>query len=429
MEIVLIGLSHKTAPVEVRERFSIPQEQVKNFLGQLVALRGVQEGLILSTCNRMEVLVVMEGSDDWGDPLKDFLAGVAGMNRDDLAPYLYTLKGEDAVRHLFCVTASMDSMVLGEPQILGQVKEAYRQAVGSKAVGLVLNKLSHRSFFIAKRVRTETRMASQAVSVSFAAVELAKKIMGNLDDKRAMLIGTGEMSELAAKHLISHGVREIWVTNRTPTRAMEMAQELGGRAVPFEDFPQMLKDMDIVLSSTGSSHYIILKEQLAGVIRARKNKPMFFIDIAVPRDVDPTINELDNIYVYDIDDLQGVVESNIEERRKEVLKAEGIVHQGVEAFKDWLDSLEVVPTILDLRQRLEKIRQREMAKTLALLKNASEEEQKALDLLTQSIINKILHHPISLLKHQESREQGKLYVDITRKIFHLDEEEDEPSTL
>jgi len=428
MEIVLIGLSHKTAPVEVRERFSIPQEQVKNFLGQLVALRGVQEGLILSTCNRMEVLVVMEGSDDWGDPLKDFLAGVAGMNRDDLAPYLYTLKGEDAVRHLFRVTASMDSMVLGEPQILGQVKEAYRQAVGSKAVGLVLNKLSHRSFFIAKRVRTETRMASQAVSVSFAAVELAKKIMGNLDDKRAMLIGTGEMSELAAKHLISHGVREIWVTNRTPTRAMEMAQELGGRAVPFEDFPQMLKDVDIVLSSTGSSHYIILKEQLAGVIRARKNKPMFFIDIAVPRDVDPTINELDNIYVYDIDDLQGVVESNIEERRKEVLKAEGIVHQGVEAFKDWLASLEVVPTILDLRQRLEKIRQREVAKTLALLKNASEEEQKALDLLTQSIINKILHHPISLLKHQESREQGKLYVDITRKIFRLDEEEDEPST-
>jgi len=428
MEIVLIGLSHKTAPVEVRERFSIPQEQVKNFLGQLVALPGVQEGLILSTCNRMEVIVVMEGSDDWGDPLKDFLAGVAGMNRDDLAPYLYTLKGEDAVRHLFRVTASMDSMVLGEPQILGQVKEAYRQAVGSKAVGLVLNKLSHRSFFIAKRVRTETRMASQAVSVSFAAVELAKKIMGNLDDKRAMLIGTGEMSELAAKHFISHGVREIWVTNRTPTRAMEMAQELGGRAVPFEDFPQMLKDVDIVLSSTGSSHYIILKKQLAGVIRARKNKPMFFIDIAVPRDVDPTINELDNIYVYDIDDLQGVVESNIEERRKEVLKAEGIVHQGVEAFKDWLASLEVVPTILDLRQRLEKIRQREVAKTLALLKNASEEEQKALDLLTQSIINKILHHPISLLKHQESREQGKLYVDITRKIFRLDEEEDEPST-
>ncbi|MFH1758909.1 MAG: glutamyl-tRNA reductase [Pseudomonadota bacterium] len=427
MEIVLIGLSHKTAPVEVRERFSIPKEQVKNFLGQLVALPGIQEGLILSTCNRMEVLVVMEGGDNWGDPLKDFLAGVAGMNRYDLAPYLYTLKGEDAVRHLFCVTASMDSMVLGEPQILGQVKEAYRQAVGSKAVGLVLNKLSHRSFFIAKRVRTETRMASQAVSVSFAAVELAKKIMGNLDDKRVMLIGTGEMSELAAKHLISHGVREIWVTNRTPTRAMEMAQELGGRAVPFEDFPQRLKDMDIVLSSTGSSHYIILKEQMAGVIRARKNKPMFFIDIAVPRDVDPTINELDNIYVYDIDDLQGVVESNIEERRKEVLKAEGIVHQGVEAFKDWLDSLEVVPTILDLRQRLEKIRQREMAKTLALLKNASEEEQKALDLLTQSIINKILHHPISLLKHQESREQGKLYVDITRKIFHLDEEEDEPS--
>jgi len=428
MEIVLIGLSHKTAPVEVRERFSIPKEQVEDFLGRLVALPGVREGMILSTCNRMEVLTVLEVSDDWADRLKDFLAGVAGMSGYDLTPYLYTLRGEDAIRHLFRVTASMDSMVLGEPQILGQVKEAYRQAVDSKAVGLVLNKLSHRSFFVAKRVRTETKMTSQAVSVSFAAVELAKKIMGNLDDKRAMLIGAGEMSDLAARHLISQGVNEIWVTNRTPTRAMEMAQELGGRAVPFEDFPQMLKDVDIVVSSTGSTHYIILKEQLAGVIRARKNKPMFFIDIAVPRDVDPTINELDNIYVYDIDDLQGVVKSNKEERRKEVLKAEEIVQQGVESFKCWLSSLEVVPTILDLRQHLEKIRQREMAKTLTLLKNASEEEHKALDLLTQSIINKILHHPISLLKHQEHRGQGKLYVDMTRKIFHLDEEEDEPST-
>ncbi|MBU1205782.1 MAG: glutamyl-tRNA reductase [Proteobacteria bacterium] len=427
MEIVLIGLSHKTAPVEVREKFSIPKEQVKDFLGRIVDLPGVREGLILSTCNRMEVLAVLEGRDDWADRLKDFLAGVAGMSHDNLAPYLYILRREDAVKHLFRVTASMDSMVLGEPQILGQVKEAYRQAVDHKVAGLVLNKLFHRSFFVAKRVRTETKMASQAVSVSFAAVELAKKIMGNLDDKRAMLIGAGEMSELAARHLTSQGVREIWVTNRTPTRALELAQELRGRAVPFEEFPKMIKDVDIVVSSTGSTQYIIHKEQMTGVIRARKNKPMFFIDIAVPRDVDPAINEIDNIYVYDIDDLQGVVESNKEERKKEVEKAEEIVQEGVEVFKRWLSSLEVVPTIMDLRRRLEKIRQREMAKTLALLKNASGEEQQALDLLTQSIINKILHHPISLLKHQENREQGKLYVDMTRKIFHLDEEEDEPS--
>jgi glutamyl-tRNA reductase len=427
-EIVLVGLSHKTAPVEIREKISISKEQMAGFLGRLMGLPNIREGLILSTCNRMEVLAVIEDREDWTTWFKNFLEGVAGMADSDLAPYLYFLRGEDAVKHLFRVTASMDSMVLGEPQILGQVKEAYRQAANTKGTGLVLNKLLHRSFFIAKRIRTETKMANQAVSVSFAAVELAKKIMGNLDDKRAILIGAGEMSELAARHLVSQGVCEIWVTNRTYNRALDMAQELGGKAVPFEEFPKILKDMDIVVSSTGSTHYIIHKEQLGGVIRARKNRPMFFIDIAVPRDIDPAINEIDNIYVYDIDDLQGIVDSNKEERKKETLKAEGIVQEGVELFKRWMGSLEVVPTILELRQHLEKIRQQEMAKTLTLLKNASDEERKALDLLTQSIINKILHHPISLLKHQESREQGKLYLDITRKVFHLDEEEDEAST-
>lgn len=428
MEIVLVGLSHKTAPVEIREKFCIPKEQVAIFLDRLVGLPSVREGLILSTCNRMEVVTVIEGREDGGEVLKDFLGEVAGMAKVDLASYLYILKGEEAVKHLFRVTGSMDSMVLGEPQILGQVKEAYRQAADTKVTGLVLNKLLHRSFFIAKRIRTETKMANQAVSISFAAVELAKKIMGSLEDKRAILIGAGEMSELAAKHLVSQGVYEIWVTNRTYSRALEMAQELGGKAVSFEEFPKMLKDMDIVVSSTGSTHYIIHKDQLGTVIRARKNKPMFFIDIAVPRDIDPSINEIDNIYVYDIDDLQGIVDSNKEERKKEMQKAEEIVQQGVELFKRWMGSLEVVPTILELRQHLEKIRQQEMAKTLTLLKNASEEERKALDLLTQSIINKILHHPISLLKHQESREQGKLYLAITRKVFHLDEEEDEAST-
>jgi len=428
MEIVLVGLSHKTAPVEIREKFCIPKEQVAVFLDRLVGVPSVREGLILSTCNRMEVVAVIEGREEGGESLKDFLGEVAGMAKVDLASYLYIRKGEEAVKHLFRVAASMDSMVLGEPQILGQVKEAYRQAADTKVTGLVLNKLLHRSFFIAKRVRTETKMANQAVSISFAAVELAKKIMGSLEDKRAILIGAGEMSELAAKHLVSQGVYEIWVTNRTYSRALEMAQELGGKAVSFEEFPKMLKDMDIVVSSTGSTRYIIHKDQLGTVIRARKNKPMFFIDIAVPRDIDPSINEIDNIYVYDIDDLQGIVDSNKEERKKEMQKAEEIVQQGVELFTRWVGSLEVVPTILDLRQHLEKIRQQEMAKTLTLLKNASEEERKALDLLTQSIINKILHHPISLLKHQESREQGKLYLAITRKVFHLDEEEDEAST-
>jgi glutamyl-tRNA reductase len=425
MEILLIGLSHKTAPVEVREKFSLPREKLKEFCGRIAGLPGIREGCALSTCNRMEVLTVAAGGEDVIAPIKGLLAEIGGMSREELNSYFYLRKGKEAVKHLFRVTSSLDSMVLGEPQILGQVKEAYGQAVESKVSGLILNKLFHRSFFVAKRVRTETKIAAQAVSVSYAAVELAKKILGNLEDKRALLIGAGEMSELAARHLVSQGVREILVTNRTPSRALELAQEFQGKAVHFEDFPNQLKQVDVVLSSTGSTHYLIRKEQIHEVIRLRKNRPMFFIDIAVPRDVDPAINEIDNVYVYDIDDLEGIAESNREERKKEIQKAEEIVTQGVEAFHCWLSTLEVVPTIQALRKRMEEIRRREVGKTLALLKNASEEERKALDLLTNSIINKILHHPISLLKQQESGEQGKRYVEVTRKIFHLDEEDDE----
>lgn len=428
MEIILVGLSHNTAPVEVREKFCIPREGIKEFLGRMAGIPGAREGVLLSTCNRTEVLSIVECGAEVLTRVKGLLAGIAGVSVDELNSYLYIHRGKDAVRHLFRVSASLDSMILGEPQILGQVKEAYGQAVESRFSGLVLNKLFHRSFFVAKRVRTETKIATQAVSVSYAAVELAKKILGNLEDKRALLIGAGEMSELAARHLTSQGVHEILVTNRTPSRAVELAQKLGGKAISFEDFSKELKNVDIILSSTGSPHYIIYYEQLTEVIRARKNRPMFFIDIAVPRDVDPKINEIDNVYVYDIDDLQGIVESNKEERKKEIQKAEEIVIQGVEAFNRWLNSLDIVPTILALRGRMEEIRKRELEKTLSLLKNVSEEERKALDLLTNSIINKILHHPISLLKHQQSRDHGKLYVEMTRRIFHLDEGEDEQSS-
>ncbi len=423
MEILIIGLSHQTAPVEIREKFCVPREQTPEMVERIIRLPGIREGLVLSTCNRMEVLTVTEGSEEAIPGIKDFLAQISGIPRESLGPYLHVFRGQEAVRHLFRIAASLDSMVLGEPQILGQVKDAFQQAVAGKSSGLILNKLFHRSFFVAKRVRTETKIASQAVSVSYAAVEMAKKILGNLQEKRVLLIGAGEMSELAARHLLSQGVQEIMVTNRTHSRAAELAQEFRGQAVPFEDFPGQLKNVDIVLSSTGSSQYIIRKEQLTDVMRARKNRPMFFIDIAVPRDVDPQINEMDNVYVYDIDDLQGIVESNKEERKKEVEKAEEIVAQGVEAFHLWLSSLEVVPTILAMRSRLEEICRREVEKTLALRKNVSEEERKSLDLLTHSIINKILHHPISLLKHQDSHIHGKLYVEITRRIFNLDQEE------
>jgi glutamyl-tRNA reductase len=422
MEIILIGFNHRTAPVEVREKFSIPRGEIKIFLEKLAALSGVQEGLVLSTCNRLEVLFV---SDAGADPIlkvKNLLAEVGEMGLGELEPHFYLHRGSSAVRHLFRVASSLDSMVIGEPQILGQVKEAYREAVASKTTKLVLNKLLHRSFSTAKRVRTETKVAHQAVSISFAAVELAQKILGDLNQKRILLVGAGEMCELAARHFLGQHVREIWVTNRTLARAEELAREFQGRAIPFDEFPQYLSQVDIVLTSTGSSQYIIRKNQVSEVIRSRKNRPMFFIDIAVPRDVDPAIHEMDNVYLYNIDDLEGVVEFNREERKREVQTAEAIIGQGVEDFNRWVKSLEVVPTIQALRQRMENICRQEMEKTFSRLRGISEEDRRNLNFMTQAIINKILHRPITLLKRWERDDQGEFYLEMTRKIFDLDED-------
>ena len=428
MEIILIGLSHKTAPVEIRERFCLSKDGVAGFLERMRGISGIQEEMILSTCNRLEILAVVDGNGDRLSAVKTLLAETGQMPAGELGPYLYFHEGEAALRHFFRVASSLDSMVLGEPQILGQVKEAYGQAAECKGTGLILNKLLHRAFFVAKRVRTETKIASQAVSVSFAAVELAKKILGELEDKRVLVIGAGEMSELAVRHLLSQGVREIFVANRTFSRAVELAEEFKGKAIPFGEIPRQLQNMDIILSSTGSSQYIVRREEVIGVLKARKHRPMFFIDIAVPRDIDPKINEIANVYVYDIDDLEGIVEANKEERKKEVTKAQGIIDEGVESFNQWRRGLEVVPTILALREQAEEIRRREVAKTLALMKNSSEEDRRLLDALATSIINKILHHPISTLKRQEERGHGKTYTEVMRKMFHLESaEEEEPA--
>lgn len=424
MEIVLVGLSHKTAPVEIREKLSVSKGLLSDFLKHLVSLPGVQEGTIISTCNRVEVISVIN-QEAGEQELINFLAKLAQLPVAELNRYLYKLKNVEAIKHLFRVASSLDSMIIGEPQILGQVKEAYRLAVENKVAKLILNKLFHRAFFVAKRVRTETKIANQAVSVSYAAIELARKIMGELNDKKALLIGAGEMSELAAKNLLSQGIKEILVTNRTYARAEELAAELHGRPIPFAEFPAYLKEVDIVISSTGSSHYIVHKNQVQGIIRDRRHKPMFFIDIAVPRDIDPEVNKIDNIYLYDIDDLQNVVEANKEERKMEIEKAEYLIQHGQETFLRWLKSLEVVPTILDLRQHLEKIRQEEFNKALSLWRDASVEERQIVDFLTQAIINKIVHHPISFLKNQNSQEQGKANIELFRKIFGLEEDNDQ----
>ncbi len=424
--IVLIGLNHKTAPVEIREKFSIVCVDSKGPLSDFAQIRSLRESFYLSTCNRMEVLFTTPRLDEGISAVVGLLAEIYGQTGAALKPYLYIYIDQDAVKHLFRVACSLDSMVVGEPQILGQIKDAYRQATEAKASGVVLNRLLHKSFSVAKRVRTETRIGSNAVSISYAAVELAKKIFGELQGKIALLIGAGEMAELAAEHLISNGVERIVVANRTLERALALARRFNGSTVPWEELVEELRKTDIIISSTGSPEPILNAGQVRKRMRARRNRPLFFIDIAVPRDIDPDVNRIDNVYLYNIDDLQGIVEINRAERIKEAARAEHIISAEALKFDAWLRTLEVVPTIVSLREKAEQIRKAEIHKTLSQLDSLSGGEIEAINVLTRSVVNKLLHDPILFLKRISTRSRKDSYLDVTRKLFHLDE--DQPET-
>ncbi len=424
--IVLIGLNHKTAPVEIRERFNIVCVDSKGPLSDFAQIRLLRESFYLSTCNRMEVLFTTPRLDEGISAVVGLLAEIYGQTGAALKPYLYIYIDQDAVKHLFRVACSLDSMVVGEPQILGQIKDAYRQATEAKASGVVLNRLLHKSFSVAKRVRTETRIGSSAVSISYAAVELAKKIFGELQGKIALLIGAGEMAELAAEHLISNGVERIVVANRTLERALALARRFNGSTVPWEELVEELRKTDIIISSTGSAEPILNAGQVRKRMRARRNRPLFFIDIAVPRDIDPDVNRIDNVYLYNIDDLQGIVEINRAERIKEAARAEHIISAEALKFDAWLRTLEVVPTIVSLREKAEQIRKAEIHKTLSQLDSLSGGEIEAINILTRSVVNKLLHDPILFLKRISTRSRKDSYLDVARKLFHLDE--DQPET-
>jgi glutamyl-tRNA reductase len=420
MNIIVVGLSHKTAPVEIRERVAFPPTAMEKPLHGLLALPAVSEGVIVSTCNRVELYAASRDADVAAAQLKRFLADYHHIPLEELENHLYEHQGSDAIRHLFRVASSLDSMVIGEPQILGQIKTAYGYAAEFRTVGLILNRFLHKAFSVAKRVRTETDIASNAVSVSFAAVELARKIFGSLDGKTVLIIGAGEMCELAARHFVNNGVSQVMVTNRTFERAVKLAEEFGGRPIAFDDFADHLHQVDIVLTSTGAPNFILGHKKVEEVIRQRKNRPMFFIDIAVPRDIDPRVNDIANVYLYDVDDLQGVVQANLKERQKEAKKAEGIIDQEIGQFDRWLASLEVVPTIVALRNRLEEIRRGELEKTFATLKDLGPKEQKSIEALTSAIVNKVLHTPITVLKRAQNESAGDNYVDAVRTLFDLE---------
>ena len=415
MQLALVGLSHKTAPVEVRERMAFSSDALRAALTSLVGRQEVNEALILSTCNRVEV--VAESADE--RLIREFLCEFHQIPHESVSKHLYSFRNVEAIRHVFRVAASLDSMVIGEPQILGQVKEAYRIAADAGTVGMHLSALMNRAFAVAKKVRSETGISQSAVSVSYAAVELARKIFGDLAGKTVMIIGASKMGELAAKHLKRAGVSSVLVTNRTFERAVELAKVFEGAAVPFEHFADHMVGADIVITSTGATHFIIGKSQAEQIIHRRKNKPMFFIDIAVPRDIDPSVNEIDNVFLYDIDDLQQVIDENLKERLKEASRAEEIIASEVEAFCLKMKGREVVPTIVQLRETLEKLRRDEIERNRRHLKDLSPEQQEALDQITKSLVNKILHTPIEQLKQLAHDPQGPDIADLIRKIFNV----------
>lgn len=420
MNIIVVGLSHKTAPVEIRERVAFAPTAMERPLHEVAELPAIIEGMIVSTCNRVELYATSREPDIAVAQLRRFLSSFHGFQLEELENHLYDFQGEEAIRHVFRVASSLDSMVIGEPQILGQIKTAYGYATEFKTVGLILNRFMHKAFSVAKRVRTETNIAGNAVSVSFAAVELARKIFSTLENKTVLLIGAGEMCELAARHFINNGVSQVLVTNRTLARAEKLAEEFQGRAIPFEDFAGQLHQVDIVLTSTGAPNFILDHKQVEETLKRRKQKPMFFIDIAVPRDIDPKVNNISNVYLYDVDDLQGVVQANLKERHKEAKKAESIIDQEIGQFHGWLATLEVKPTIVSLRQKFEEIRRSELDKTLRNLKDLGDKERKSIEALTAAIINKILHPPITALKQVQNGEAGDSYVDAVRALFGLE---------
>lgn len=422
MNILVVGLNHKTAGIDVREKLAFNGTKLEEGLQKIKALPDIKEAVILSTCNRVEMYVNVNNPAKAYESIKDFLSVFHGIERASLETALYTHENVSAVKHIFRVAASLDSMVVGEPQILGQLKDAFEFSLQKKATGILLNKLMKKAISVAKRVRTETKIAENAVSISFAAVELAKKIFEDLSTKSFMLLGAGEMAELAAKHLMSSGVKDVIVANRTYETGCSLAKEFNGRAVRFEDFPHEMISADIVICSTGASKYVLMKEQMQRVMKERRHKPVFIIDISVPRNIDPEINNIDNVYLYDVDDLQGVVDSNVQGRQKEAEKAEGIIAEEIETFQKWLTSLDSVPTVVALRERADAIKKEEIEKLLNKLPALGEKEKEAVEYMANAIINKLIHPPTAALK--EDSEDKDILIAIIRKLYGLDEKEE-----
>jgi glutamyl-tRNA reductase len=424
MSLVLIGVNHKTAPIEVRERIAISRDDLPETTRALAAVPGVAECMIVSTCNRVEILAAVE-PDAAG--LAGFLQRHFGLDPALLAPHLYEHRDQEAVRHLFRVAASLDSMVVGEPQILGQVKEAFAVAHAAGTIGGQLEHLLQSTFAAAKKVRTETEIGANSVSIASVAVELARKIFGSLQGRTVFLVGAGKMSELAARHLVQQGAGAILVTNRTLERARRMAENFAGQVIPFEELYEAASQADIVISSTGAPHPIFRREHGQAFLHRRRNRPMFFIDIAVPRDVDPAMGKLEGIFVYDIDDLQAVAAAHMVERSREATDAEALIAAEVERFQQRLLTVNVAPAIVALQQQAEEIRQAELRRAQARLASLNAEQLAAVEALTRGLVNKFLHPPMQALK-QAARENDAARLESLCETWSLPASAPNPET-
>ena len=420
MPIAVFGLNHNTAPIEVRERLFVSEETIPRLVRELQE-SGVDENIVLSTCNRTEFYFSCKNLDSALDKFHQALSRHFSIEREWLEKYTYLLTDEDTYRHLFLVASGLDSMVVGEPQILGQVKDAYRLATDCNTSGFFLDKVFHKTFNVAKRIRTETKVGYNPVSISAMAIELAKKIFGELKDKKTLVIGAGEMCEIALRYFKKEGVGDIYITNRTFHNAQKLADETTGIPRPFNDLQDLLEKVDMILSSTGSERPLISRELVSVVMKKRKQKPLFFIDIAVPRDIEPSVNDLENVYLYDIDDLKELSQQHLSDRLAESEKARSIVDEEVKKFSQWLRQLDKNPLISNIYEKVEEIRSRELKKILQKNKNTDDETMKNMDLLTKSIVNKLVHPHVTMIKENGS----PAILELMKKLFRLEDDDEQ----
>ncbi|MEO6816222.1 MAG: glutamyl-tRNA reductase [Edaphobacter sp.] len=412
--LILLGINHNTAPIEVRERLAIAPSRLADATRALAHQPGIREAIILSTCNRVELLTVQDATQPDNPGTLNFLYEYLNVPASDLQPHLYEFREREAVRHLFRVASSLDSMVVGEPQILGQVKEAYSTGREVGAVATTLEGLLQRAFTVAKRVRTDTLIGSSSVSIASVAVDLARKIFDSLEGKTVLLVGAGKMSELAARHLIQQGAATILVANRTQSRAEQIAKEFNGQVIPFDQLYEQADRADIVITSTGAPQKIFGRSHGQQFLQRRRNRPMFFIDIAVPRDVDPGMNEVEGCFVYDIDDLQQVAQANLADRSREAEAAEAIVTSEVDKYLQRLQTLNAVPVIQSLQQYAETIRQAELRRSQSKLAGLTPEQREAVEVLTRSLTAKFLHHPLTGIRQAAQQGDAQTVADIQR---------------